>query len=122
MAASEGATLLHTDLRADNALLGADGRVWFVDWPWACTGAAFVDPLFMLPSIGLGGGPTPAAVARRYDLFAGVDDGDVTTVLVALAGFFVRQSLDPPPPGIPAVRAFQAAQGRVALGWLRDRW
>lgn len=118
-AAAAGDTLLHADLRADNILLGADGRVWFVDWPWACLGAAWIDPLFMLPSIGLGGGPAPSAVAERYGLFDGVRDEDLVAVLTALAGFFLRSSLDPPPPGIPAVRAFQRAQGEVAVGWLQ---
>jgi len=27
----------------------------------------------------------------------------------------------PPPPGLPTVRAFQAAQGTAALDWLRQR-
>ena len=120
--AASGDTLLHADLRADNILLGDDGRVWFVDWPWACVGAAFVDVAFMLPSVGLGGGPPPAAVVERYGLFAGVGDEDLVAVVVALAGFFLRSSLDPPPPGIPAVRAFQRAQGDVAVAWLETMW
>jgi hypothetical protein len=33
----------------------------------------------------------------------------------------VVRALDPPPPGIPTVRAFQAAQGEVALAWLKER-
>ena len=54
-----------------------------------------------------------------------VRDGDgpgaVTAVLAALTGFFVRQSRQPPPPGLPTLRAFQAAQGRTALAWLKVR-
>jgi hypothetical protein len=30
--------------------------------------------------------------------------------------------LTPDPPGLPAVRAFRAAQGAAALGWLRGRF
>ena len=38
----------------------------------------------------------------------------------AALGYVVQ----PPPPGIPTVRQFQAVQGRIALDWLqgRTRW
>ena len=117
-AAAVGDTMLHADLRADNVLIGEDGAVTFVDWPWGCVGRSFIDPLFMLPSIGLAGGPDPAAVAERYGLFDDVADDDLLAVLVALTGFFFRASIDPAPPGIPALPAFQAAQGEVALRWV----
>lgn len=120
-AAAAGDTLLHTDLRADNLLLTDGGGVVLVDWPWACTGAAFVDLAMLLPSVGLGGGPPPQAVIDRHGLFADVDDDALGAVVVALAGFFVRQSLDPDPPGLPTLRAFQRAQAEVALGWAA-RW
>lgn len=113
-----GDTLLHTDLRADNVLIGPDGTVTFVDWPWACVGAPFVDALLMVPSIGLGGGPDPATVIDRYDLAGGVDPEAFLSLFVAVAGFFARATQDPPPPGLPSLRAFQRAQGDVALGWL----
>lgn len=116
--AAAGDTLLHTDLRADNILIGKDGTVTFVDWPWACVGASFVDALLMVPSIGLGGGPDPATVIDRYDLVGGVDPDAFLSLFVAVAGFFARAMQDPPPPGLPALRAFQKAQGEVALGWL----
>jgi aminoglycoside phosphotransferase (APT) family kinase protein len=119
-AAAAGDTLLHTDLRADNLLLTADGVV-LVDWPWACTGAAFVDLVMLLPSVGLGGGPRPEEVVARHRLFREVDPDALGAVVAALAGFFVRQSLDPDPPGLPTVRAFQRAQAQIALEWLR-RW
>lgn len=119
--AAAGDTLLHTDLRADNLLLTRDGEVVLVDWPWACTGAAFVDLVLFLPSVGLGGGPDPQTVIERHGLFADVDDDALLTVFAALAGFFVRQSLDPPPPGLPTLRAFQRSQAEVALTWLLPR-
>jgi hypothetical protein len=37
---------------------------------------------------------------------------------LALAGYFTERSLRPPPPGLPTVRRFQAAQAEVALRWL----
>ncbi|WP_436792722.1 aminoglycoside phosphotransferase family protein [Actinospongicola halichondriae] len=114
--AAAGSTLLHADLRADNLLL-ADGRVWIVDWPWACQGAAFVDLVFLLPSIGLGGGPDPATVTAQHHLFSDVEPDALAAVVAALSGFFLRSSMDPPPPGLPTLRAFQRAQGDVALRW-----
>jgi thiamine kinase-like enzyme len=39
-----GQTLLHADLCADNLLLTSDGVV-VVDWPYAVTGAPWVDGL-----------------------------------------------------------------------------
>jgi hypothetical protein len=38
-----------------------------------------------------------------------------------VAGFFTRQALLPPPPGLPTLRAFQRAQGEVARAWLARR-
>lgn len=116
--AVEGDTLVHADLRADNLLITEAGQLVLVDWPWACRGAAFVDLVFLLPSIGLGDGPDPVTVADRYGLFDATDPDAVAAVAVAVAGFFLRSSLDPPPPGLPALRAFQRAQADVAVDWV----
>lgn len=114
-----GDTLLHTDLRADNVLLGDDGTVALVDWPWACNGAPVFDLALVVFPVGLGGGPDPGTVIDRYGIFDGVDADDALALCVAFAGFLVRSSQDPPPPGLPTVRDFQRAQADVALGWLR---
>ncbi len=116
--AATGSTLLHADLRADNLLVDDAGHLWIVDWPWACRGAAFVDLVFLLPSIGLGGGPAPATVVERHDLFATVDHDALTAVVAAVAGFFTRAAMDPAPDGLPTLRAFQQAQADVAVHWL----
>jgi hypothetical protein len=118
--ASAGTSLLHSDLRADNLLLTPD-RVVVVDWPHACIGAAWVDLLCMLPSIAMQGGPPPAAIFDRHPVTAGADPDRVTAVLAAVAGYFVEHGSRPAPPGLPTVRAFQTAQGRHAVEWLRTR-
>ncbi|MFI7417731.1 phosphotransferase family protein [Nonomuraea sp. NPDC049684] len=112
-AAAAGDTLVHADLRADNVLLTHD-RVYVVDWPWACLAAPWYDQVAMLPSVGMQGGPAP------HELF---DDPDpaVTAVVAALTGYFVRHGRLPDPPGLPTLRAFQRAQGVVALEWLKRR-
>jgi aminoglycoside phosphotransferase (APT) family kinase protein len=118
-AAASGQTLLHFDTRADNILITGD-RVFVLDWPQARVGAAFVDWLLMAPSVAMEGGPSPAEFIRRFDLSA-VPQEDFNAILCSAAGYFVVHALDPPPPGLPTLRAFQAAQGVVALAWLRAR-
>jgi hypothetical protein len=46
---------------------------------------------------------------------------EVTAVLCALTGFFLVGSLQPAPPGLPTLRAFQRGQATEAVAWLRER-
>jgi hypothetical protein len=112
--------LVHLDVRADNLLLTSD-RVLVVDWPWAAVGAPWLDLVAMLPSVAMQGGPLPDDVWRAHPLHRGVDDDRVDAFIAALAGLFVHDSLLPPPPGIPTLRAFQAGQGEQAIAWLAQR-
>ncbi|HEY3086362.1 MAG TPA: phosphotransferase, partial [Candidatus Dormibacteraeota bacterium] len=114
-----GDTLLNFDVRADNLLIAGDS-VYVLDWPWARTGAWWLDIACMSPSVAMQGGPSPEEILSRVDL-TGVRRESVDAVVCALAGYFVVRSLEPPPPGLPTVRAFQAAQGRHATAWLRER-
>ncbi|KAA9381975.1 aminoglycoside phosphotransferase family protein [Microbispora cellulosiformans] len=119
--AAEGACLAHADMRADNLLLTGDGRVLVVDWPHACLAAPWFDLVGMLPSVTMQGGPPPAQVFDGHPVARNADPGAVTAVLAAITGYFLQRGLLPPPPGLPTLRAFQLAQGRVALTWLRQR-
>jgi Phosphotransferase enzyme family len=118
--ASRGDTLVHGDVRSDNILLGRAGVV-FVDWPHASVGVPALDLVEWAPSVQLEGGPAPEELLARYETSSSVDPEVVTVLLAAVCGFFVEHSLRPPPPGLPTVRRFQAAQGAVALAWLRRR-
>jgi hypothetical protein len=118
--AAEGQTLLHFDIRADNLLLTPD-RVVVVDWPHARLGADWVDVVFFAPSVAMQGGPSPEVLLARYLAGRTVDSAAVNAVIAAIAGFFTGQALQPPPPGLPTLRAFQEAQGAVARRWLADR-
>lgn len=118
--AAAGTTLLHADLRADNILL-TPRRVFFVDWPWASRGAAWVDLVFMLPSVAMQGGPNPWEIFDEHPLGLDAPPAAVTAVVAAVAGFMIRGSRLPPPPGLPTVRAFQRDQGVTALEWLKRR-
>lgn len=114
-----GETLLNFDVRADNIVIAND-RVYFVDWPWARIGAPFVDWVAFAPSVYMQGGPNPERLLRMAELRE-VEATAIDAVLAALTGYLIAYSRRPPPLGIPTVRAFQAAQGDVALAWLRER-
>ncbi|MFI7006419.1 aminoglycoside phosphotransferase family protein [Streptomyces sp. NPDC050145] len=118
--AAAGRALIHGDLRADNVLLTED-RVMVVDWPWAAVGAAWFDVVAMGPSVIMQGAPDAMSVLDRHLRARGADPEDVTTVLIALTGYFLRKSVEPPPPGLPTLRGFQRAQGEAALEWVRER-
>ncbi len=119
-AAVEGDTLLHLDVRADNVLLTED-RVWFVDWPWARVGAPWLDAVALAPSVAMQGGPNPEALLGRLNVARSAEVEAITAAVGALAGYFLYRASLPPAPGLPTVRAFQAAQGKVALTWLALR-
>ena len=119
-AAVAGDTLLHFDIRADNLLL-TPARVWFVDWPHACVGAAWLDVALFLPSVTMQGGPLPAQVADMTPASRSAAPPPLTPANVAVAGFFTLHALRPSPPGLPTLRAFQAAQGAAARAWVAQR-
>lgn len=114
-----GETLLNFDVRADNILIAGD-NAYFVDWPWARIGPRFVDWLGLAPSVHMQGGPEPEDLLRRASL-GDVRDEAINAALASLTGYFLGHARRPPPPGIPTVRAFQAAQGVIAQAWLRQR-
>jgi hypothetical protein len=120
---ADGRTLLHGDLRADNILISGE-QVVFLDWPNICVGAAWVDLLFMLPSVMMASERDPDTIIATHRSTAGIPPASINAVLAAVAGFFASRSLEPPPPGLPTVREFQAQQARTCLRWLaaRVRW
>lgn len=115
-----GETLLHLDIRADNLLLTAN-QVWFVDWPHARIGAAWVDLVFFAPSVAMQGGPSPESLLTQHPAARTADPDAITATVAAVAGFFTWQATLPAPPGLPTLRAFQATQGVVARRWLAER-
>jgi hypothetical protein len=118
--ATEGVTLLHCDVRVDNVLLGAAGAV-FVDWAHAARGNPMFDIVAWAPSVAMQGGPDPEDLLARHAESAAADPGAIDALVAAIAGYLTRQALLPPPPGLPTLRAFQAAQGEVARAWLERR-
>ena len=118
--AVDGDTLLHLDVRADNVLL-ATNEVWLFDWASACVGASWVDAVGFAPSVAMQGGPHPEQVVARHPAARTADPAHITAAVAAVAGYFTHRALQPPPPGLPTLREFQAAQGKVARDWLAQR-
>lgn len=118
--ASVGDRLGHCDARADNMVRLGD-RVLLTDWPYAAAAAPWVDLLCFLPSAELEGAGRAAEIWASHPLGRAADQARATALLAGITGFFVHGSVQPPPPGIPHLRAYQRAQGEVALAWLRQR-
>lgn len=121
LAATAGGHLLHRDLRLDNVVIGPDGRAIAVDWAHASLGAAWVDLVGLLPSLELDGGPRPEDVFSDHPVGRAADPDRVDVYLAAIAGYFMRSSLLPPPPGVAGLREFQRAQGDITCRWLASR-
>jgi Ser/Thr protein kinase RdoA (MazF antagonist) len=112
-AIAHGDTLVHCDIRADNLLVRPDGRIVFVDWPWGCTGSAWLDTVLLAVNVIVHGGDGDRVLS-------GIDPQHARDVIVAFTGYFLHQSRLPDPAGLPTVRAFQRAQGEALLPWLRE--
>lgn len=113
----DGDTLVHGDLRADNLLLSADGSVVFVDWAWAARGADWVDTVLFALDAATQGDVDPEWLVRRSPLAAAADPREITDLVLAVTGMFARSMRNPPPPGLPTLRAFQRGFHAATLAW-----
>lgn len=116
-----GDTLVHLDLRADNILIEPGGRVLFVDWPWACRGPRWLDPVLFALDPSVHGGVDPDCLLADREVLCGVDPDAVTAVLLGLAGTWAESFRAPAPPAMPTIRAFQRRFHDAALSWGRRR-
>lgn len=117
-----GETLVHTDIRADNVLITADNGAILVDWPWACIGSSWIDALTVLINVRVFSHTFDVdSLLRSHSAFAPASAAGVDAVLSGLGAYFTDAARQPPPPGLPTVRAFQRAQGEAVVRWLRER-
>jgi hypothetical protein len=116
-----GDRICHLDVRADNLLVEADGRVRLVDWPWAARGAPWTDTACLLVNVRWGGElDVRPVVAAARDL--GAEPEDLLGLLAGLAGLFAESASRPPAPGLPTLREFQRQQAVAATRLLRELW
>jgi aminoglycoside phosphotransferase (APT) family kinase protein len=119
--AATGTALVHMDIRADNLLVTSAGDVVVVDWPWALTGAPWLDLALLAMSVWMHGGRDAARVVTDHALLLAADQDDVSAVVAAFAGLLLGRSREPAPVGLPTLRALQGAVGTAALDWLKAR-
>jgi hypothetical protein len=115
-----GDTVVHTDVRDDNALIDRDGRAWFCDWNLPVVGADWLDSLLMLVGPRGDGLDVEAVIAAR-PLLRNVPRDAVDAVLALVTGYFLKTADDPAPPTSPHLRDHQRWQGEVCWDWLCER-
>jgi hypothetical protein len=115
-----GETLVHTDLRDDNALLTTDGRALFCDWNWPVVGAPWLDSVILLISPRGDGLDVERVIAERR-LLRDVPADHVDQFLALLAGYLLSQAGQPVPPSSPHLRDAQRWQGEAVWDWLCER-
>ena len=120
MDASSGGTMVHTDLRDDNIMIGDDGYVWIVDWNWPVVGAAWFDLVTLLISAH-GDGIDADALLVQSPLTADVDPRAIDAMLALLYGYFVTASLEPAARTSPYLRQHQDWYARATARWLAIR-
>ncbi|GAA1939585.1 phosphotransferase [Nocardioides hwasunensis] len=115
-----GDTLVHTDIRSDNVLIGADGRAVVCDWNWPVRGAAWFDSFAALIAPRGEGIDVDRVIAERR-LLRDVDAEALDINLALYVGYFLTQCELPVPPTSPHIRDHQRWQGEVCWDWLAER-
>lgn len=108
-ALAEGKALAHWDLRADNLILTED-RVVFIDWAHPALAPRWADTVIL-----------HADMRESVTLPALPDDVAITGFLAAIAGGLWWGAFQPPPPGLPTIRAWQRRHALIHLDWVRER-
>lgn len=122
LGALAGGQLVYSDLRSDNILLGEDGEVLLVDWPWASRGCAWYDALTVLVEGRIFDPALDAdAIAAAHPIFASVSADAVNGVLAGLAAYYVDAARRPAVPRLPTLRSYHAQQASAVVRWLKSR-
>ena len=122
LSAVAGTSLAHTDVRADNILITVPHGAVLVDWPWAAVGAPWVDALTVLVNVRVFDPSFDTEpLLASHNVFTGTSADQINGFLSGLAAFFIDAARQPPPAGLPTLRAFQQQQGEAVIHWLRER-
>jgi len=121
LAAIDGGTACHGDLRPDNLVLDHSGRTWICDWNWLALAAPWTDLVGLLVTVHAGGLDADSVLQSSW-LGAGIDDEAVDAWLALMAAFMLAQAGDEPPSfASPWLGAHRAFFGTAALSWLERR-
>ncbi|MGI8768045.1 MAG: phosphotransferase [Propionibacteriaceae bacterium] len=127
-AVAEGGTFCHSDLRADNILLGAGGETYFVDWAHGHRGPQWIDPALLCGDVVASGADlasggeidlSPTSAVWRHAAFAGAEVALLMTGVSAYGATMHRFSVKPPNPALPTIRGWQHLQAEAIAGFLR---
>ncbi|MGW3893038.1 phosphotransferase family protein [Micromonospora chokoriensis] len=118
--AAEATGLIHGDLRVDNVLIGADGRAWFCDWTWVCSGPAWFDLAGLLLTAYASGLDADRLFAT-HPATAGAPPDALDATLAALAGYYLTGAAAAPATASPHLPAHQRWSGEQSLDWLARR-
>lgn len=128
LAACDGDTLCHLDLRADNILLRRTPgttreRLVVIDWAWAVNAARWLDATLLAAELaGQGDAASIAATDVALDHIAqrtGAGTEPLVDTLVGGAGYMSWTSRQPAPEGLPTIRAFQRQLADGMTEWLK---
>ncbi|MEU5905228.1 phosphotransferase [Micromonospora sp. NPDC047467] len=118
--AAEATGMIHGDLRVDNVLVDGDGRAWFCDWTWACSGPAWFDVAGLLLTAYADGLDTDRLFAA-HPVSAGAPPDALDATLAALAGYYLTGADAAPVTVSPHLTAHRRRSGGQALDWLARR-
>jgi aminoglycoside phosphotransferase (APT) family kinase protein len=118
-AVTAGNTLVHTDIRDDNLIVGPD-RVYVCDWNWPVVGAAWIDTVCLLMTAHGDGVDADAVLAERR-LTRTVDPTHIDSVLALFCGYFLQRRDEPAPHSSPWLRVHQSWSAEVTWDWLARR-
>ena len=118
-----GDTACHTDVREDNVLLDADGRVWICDWNWMVRAHPALDSLCLL-LCAHGDGHDAESLLEERAITRSLPEGLLDGFLALMLGYFLHQSKEPSPPTSPWLRPHQDWYALAAGRWLglRQSW
>jgi hypothetical protein len=112
-------TLCHWDVRDDNVLVRPDGSVVIFDWGMSCLGPRWADEFCF--AIALAEPERAPELLARIETTYDVAPDLLTDLLLGLVGLLVWGAQQPPPPGLPTMPAFRAAEAKRFLDLLRPR-
>jgi aminoglycoside phosphotransferase (APT) family kinase protein len=117
---TDGGTLVHTDVRDDNLMLTADGRVLLCDWNWPTVGAPWLDTVFLM--IGpRGDGLDVDALLATTPVTRDVPAESIDIAIALVTAYFLISAAQPVPSTSPYIRDVQSWQGEVCWRWLAER-
>jgi hypothetical protein len=118
-AALAGGGLVHYDLHPGNLKVAADGNVVAVDWAFACAGAPWIDPAFLVPRL-IEAGHSPDFAERlvsRLPAWQAAPSPAVTAIAALWTMFREYKAIHGP----KDTRTFREQAARAGRAWLEYR-